>query len=83
MTRALGANIIAARIAARMTLNLMLLCFAEILSRQLVKVAKAFVEKEVSHAQESVIYEIYTKAISELLDMNKRPLLSMYARLRN
>jgi hypothetical protein len=50
--------------------------FAEILSRQLVKVAKAYVEKQVKHAQESVIYEIYTKAISDLLDMNKGPLLS-------
>jgi DNA-binding transcriptional ArsR family regulator len=49
--------------------------FAEILSRQLVKVAKAYVEKHVNHAQESVIYEIYTKAISELLDMNKSSLL--------
>ena len=50
--------------------------FAEILSRQLVKVAKAYVEKQVNHGQESVIYEIYTKAISELLDMNKSSLLS-------
>jgi DNA-binding transcriptional ArsR family regulator len=50
--------------------------FAEILSRQLVKVAKAYVEKEVNHAQESIIYEIYTKAISELLDMNKSSLLT-------
>lgn len=50
--------------------------FAEILSRQLVKVAKAYVEKQVNHAQESVIYEIYTKAISQLLDMNKSSLLS-------
>ena len=49
--------------------------FAEILSRQLVKVAKAYVEKQVNHAQESVIYEIYTKAMSELLDMNKSSLL--------
>ena len=49
--------------------------FAEILSRQLVKVAKTYVEKQVNHAQESVIYEIYTKAISELLDMNKSSLL--------
>jgi DNA-binding transcriptional ArsR family regulator len=45
--------------------------FAEILSRQLVKVAKAYVEKQVNHAQESIIYEIYTKAMSELLDMKK------------
>jgi predicted transcriptional regulator len=45
--------------------------FAEMLSRQLVKVAKAYVEKQVSHAQESIIYEIYTKAMSELLDMKK------------
>ena len=50
--------------------------FAEILSRQLVKVAKAYVEKQVNHAQESVIYEIYTKAMSELLDMKKNYLLS-------
>ncbi|MGA9153931.1 MAG: helix-turn-helix domain-containing protein [Candidatus Nitrosopolaris sp.] len=50
--------------------------FAEILSRQLVKVAKAYVEKQVNHAQESVIYEIYTKAMSELLDMKKNSLLS-------
>jgi DNA-binding transcriptional ArsR family regulator len=50
--------------------------FAEILSRQLVKVAKAYVEKQVNHAQESVIYEIYTKAMSELLDMKKNLLLS-------
>jgi len=50
--------------------------FAEILSRQLVKVAKTYVEKQVNHAQESIIYEIYTKAISELLDMNKSSLLS-------
>src|SRR5215467_2350995 len=45
--------------------------FAEILSRQLVKIAKAYVEKQVNHAQESIIYEIYTKAMSELLDMKK------------
>ena len=50
--------------------------FAEILSRQLVKVAKAYVEKQVNHAQESIIYEIYTKAMSELLDMTKNSLLS-------
>jgi DNA-binding transcriptional ArsR family regulator len=50
--------------------------FAEILSRQLVKVAKAYVERQVNHAQESVIYEIYTKAMSELLDMKKSSLLS-------
>ena len=50
--------------------------FAEILSRQLVKVAKAYVEKQVNHAQESVIYEIYTKAMSGLLDMKKNSLLS-------
>jgi len=50
--------------------------FAEILSRQLVKVAKAYVEKQVNHAQESIIYEIYTKAMSELLDMKKNSLLS-------
>ena len=50
--------------------------FAETLSRQLVKVAKAYVEKQVNHAQESVIYEIYTKAMSELLGMKKNALLS-------
>src|SRR5215467_2121288 len=50
--------------------------FAEILSRQLVKVAKAYVEKQVNHGQESVIYEIYTKAMSELLDIKKNSVLS-------
>jgi DNA-binding transcriptional ArsR family regulator len=50
--------------------------FAEILSRQLVKVAKAYEEKQVNHAQETIIYEIYTKSISQLLDMNKNSLLS-------
>ena len=50
--------------------------FAETLSRQLVKVAKAYVEKEVSHAQEKVIYKIYTKAMSELLDMKKNSILN-------
>ena len=50
--------------------------FAEMLSRQLVKVAKAYVEKEVSNAQEKVIYEIYTKAMSELLDMKKNSILN-------
>lgn len=49
---------------------------AEILSRQLVKVAKAYEEKQVNHAQETIIYEIYTKAISQLLDMNKNSLLN-------
>jgi DNA-binding transcriptional ArsR family regulator len=53
--------------------------FAEILSRQLVKVAKTYVEKHVNHAQESVIYQIYTKAITELpltryLHLYNRPL---------
>jgi DNA-binding transcriptional ArsR family regulator len=50
--------------------------FAEILSRQLVKVAKAYVEKQVNHAQESIIYEIYTKAMSELLDVKMNSLHS-------
>jgi DNA-binding transcriptional ArsR family regulator len=46
--------------------------FAEILSRQLVKVARAYEEKQVDYGHEKIIYEIYTKAISELLDENKR-----------
>jgi DNA-binding transcriptional ArsR family regulator len=46
--------------------------FAELLSRQLVKVARAYEEKQVDYAHEKIIYEIYTKAISKLLDENKR-----------
>src|SRR5205809_365961 len=37
--------------------------FSELLSRQLVKVAKAYEEKEVDYGHEKVMYEIYTKAI--------------------
>ena len=36
--------------------------FSELLSRQLVKVAKAYEEKQVEYAEEKIIYEIYTKA---------------------
>ena len=50
--------------------------FAEILSRKLVKVAKTYEEKQVDYAHEKIIYEIYTKAISELLDENKDSLLT-------
>ena len=50
--------------------------FSEILSRQLVKVAKAYEEKQVDYAHEKIIYEIYTKAISKLLDENKDLLLT-------
>jgi len=46
--------------------------FAEILSRQLVRVARAYEEKQIDYAHEKIIYEIYTKAISKLLDENKR-----------
>jgi DNA-binding transcriptional ArsR family regulator len=46
--------------------------FAEILSRQLVKVARAYEEKQVDYAYEKIIYEMYTKSISKLLDENKR-----------
>jgi DNA-binding transcriptional ArsR family regulator len=49
---------------------------SEQLSRQLVKVAKAYEEKQVDYAQEKIIYEIYTKAISKLLDKNKDLLLT-------
>jgi DNA-binding transcriptional ArsR family regulator len=48
---------------------------SEQLSRQLIKVAKAYEEKEVNYAHEKIIYEIYTKAISKLLDKNKDLLL--------
>ena len=44
---------------------------AEMLSRQLVKLSKSYEQKEVNYADEKVIYEIYTKAISELLVMNE------------
>ena len=50
--------------------------FSEILSRQLVKVAKAYEDKQVDYAHEKIIYEIYTKAISKLLDENKDLLLT-------
>ncbi|MGA9150525.1 MAG: helix-turn-helix domain-containing protein [Candidatus Nitrosopolaris sp.] len=50
--------------------------FAEILSRKLVNVAKAYKEKQVDYAHEKIIYEIYTKAISELSVENKDSLLS-------
>jgi DNA-binding transcriptional ArsR family regulator len=50
--------------------------FSELLSRQLVKVAKAYEEKQVDYAQEKIIYEIYTKAISKLLDKKKDLLLT-------
>ncbi|MGC1927674.1 MAG: helix-turn-helix domain-containing protein, partial [Candidatus Nitrosopolaris sp.] len=45
--------------------------FAEILSRKLVNVAIAYKEKQVDYAHEKIIYEIYTKAISKLLNKNK------------
>lgn len=50
---------------------------SELLSRHLVNVAKANEEKEVDYAHEKIIYEIYTKAISKLLDKNKDLLLAM------
>ena len=50
--------------------------FSELLSRQLVKVAKAYEEKQVEYAEEKIIYEIYTKAISTLLDKKKDLLLT-------
>ncbi|MGC1927911.1 MAG: helix-turn-helix domain-containing protein [Candidatus Nitrosopolaris sp.] len=50
--------------------------FSELLSRQLVKVAKAYEEKEGNYAHEKIIYEIYTKAISKLLNKNKDLLLT-------
>jgi hypothetical protein len=49
---------------------------SELLSRHLVKAAKANEQKEVDYAHEKIIYEIYTKAISKLLDKNKDLLLT-------
>ena len=49
---------------------------SELLSRHLVKVAKANEDKEVDYAHEKIIYELYTKAISKLLDKNKDLLLT-------
>ena len=49
---------------------------SELLSRHLVNVVKANEEKEVDCAHEKIIYEIYTKAISKLLDKNKDLLLT-------
>lgn len=48
---------------------------AERLSRQLVKLSKSYEQKEVNYAEEKVIYEIYTKAVSELLATNEDLLL--------
>jgi DNA-binding transcriptional ArsR family regulator len=48
---------------------------AESLSRHLVKLSKKYEQKEVNYAEEKVIYEIYTKAISELLATNEDLLL--------
>lgn len=48
---------------------------AEKLSRQLVKLSKSYEQKEVNYAEEKVIYEIYTKAVSELLATNEDLLL--------
>lgn len=50
--------------------------FSELLSRQLVKVAKAYEEKEVDYAHEKIIYQIYTKAIFKVLNKNKDLLLT-------
>jgi DNA-binding transcriptional ArsR family regulator len=44
---------------------------AEGLSRHLVKLSKKYEQKEVNYAEEKIIYEIYTKAISELLATNE------------
>jgi DNA-binding transcriptional ArsR family regulator len=50
--------------------------FSELLSRELVKVAKAYEQKDVDYAHEKIIYEIYTKAISKVLDKNRDLLLT-------
>jgi DNA-binding transcriptional ArsR family regulator len=50
--------------------------FSELLSRQLVIVAKAYEGKAVDYGHEKIIYEIYTKAISKVLDKNKDLLLT-------
>lgn len=50
--------------------------FSELLSRELVKVAKAYEQKHVDYAHEKIVYEIYTKAISKVLDKNKDLLLT-------
>jgi hypothetical protein len=36
-----------------------------------VKLSKKYEQKEVNYAEEKIIYEIYTKAISELLATNE------------
>jgi DNA-binding transcriptional ArsR family regulator len=48
---------------------------AESLSRQLVKLSKKYQQREVNYAEERAIYEIYTKAVSELLATNEDLLL--------
>jgi len=44
---------------------------AEGLSRHLVKISKGYEQKEVNYADEKIIYEIYTKAISKLFKTNE------------
>jgi hypothetical protein len=40
---------------------------SNLLSRMLVDVARQYVNKRVSHADDAIVYEIYTKAFSRLL----------------
>jgi len=49
--------------------------FSERLSRELVKVARAHEDKEVRYGNEKVLYDIYIKAIFQLLDKSKDSLL--------
>ncbi|NAL78035.1 hypothetical protein, partial [Nitrososphaera sp. AFS] len=55
---------------------------AESLSRHLVKQSKKHEQKEVNYAEEKIIYEIYTKAISELLATNEVSMLTNEGLLR-
>ena len=49
--------------------------FSERLSRELVKVARANEGKEVGYGNEKILYDMYTKAISQLLEKSKDSLL--------
>jgi DNA-binding transcriptional ArsR family regulator len=49
--------------------------FSERLSRELVRVSRAYQNRQVDYGSDRIVYEIYTKVISQLLDTNKDLLL--------
>jgi DNA-binding transcriptional ArsR family regulator len=56
---------------------------AEGLSRHLVEISKSYERKEVNYADEKIIYDIYTKAVSELLRTSEDLLAVKALNIRN